>query len=68
MSVTPVGPATQVVNPATDDVIAEVPCAAAEVDGAVAAARAAFGEWRDATPGGRATALFALANAVRSST
>jgi 1-pyrroline dehydrogenase len=65
MSVTPAGTATKVVDPATGDVVAEVACAtAAEVDATVAAAREAFAEWRDATPGERATALFALADAV----
>jgi 1-pyrroline dehydrogenase len=52
-----------VVNPATGDVIAEVPEGGqADVDRAVAAAKAAFPGWRDATPGERANALLALAD------
>jgi aminobutyraldehyde dehydrogenase len=53
----------EVVNPATGDVIAEVPEGGqADVDRAVAAAKAAFPGWRDATPGERANALLALAD------
>jgi acyl-CoA reductase-like NAD-dependent aldehyde dehydrogenase len=56
------GSVREVVNPATGDVIAEVPEGAqADVDRAVAAARAAFPGWRDTTPGARAEALLELA-------
>jgi acyl-CoA reductase-like NAD-dependent aldehyde dehydrogenase len=48
----------EVVNPATGDVIAEVPEGTqADVDRAVAAAKAAFPGWRDTTPGERALAM-----------
>lgn len=51
-----------VVNPATGEVVATVELAGpAEVDAAVAAARAAFAEWSRTTPAERSTALHALA-------
>jgi 1-pyrroline dehydrogenase len=50
-------------NPATGDPIAEVPEGTqADVDRAVAAAKAAFPGWRDTTPGERAHALLRLAD------
>jgi len=52
-------------NPATSEVIAEVPCsAAADVDRAVAAAKAASADWRNTTPQERSTALFRLADII----
>ncbi len=46
------------INPATEEVVAEVPRAtAAEVDEAVARARAAFSAWRAVSPGDRARLL-----------
>lgn len=54
-----------IINPATGEVIAEVPRAgAADVDRAVAAAGAAFRGWARTTPGERAAALLALAGRV----
>jgi 1-pyrroline dehydrogenase len=59
------GGVREVVNPATGDVIAEVPEGTqADVDRAVAAAKAAFPGWRDTTPGERALALLKLADAI----
>src|SRR2546423_7894712 len=55
----------EVVNPATGDVIAEVPSATAEdVDRAVQAAKKALVEWRETTPGERAELLLKLADAI----
>ena len=55
----------QVINPATGEQIAEVPKGTqADVDRAVAAAKSAFEEWRETTPGERATMLLALADAL----
>src|SRR5262245_453590 len=57
-----------VIDPATTDVIARVPDAsAADVDAAVAAARAAFdtGPWKDVTAQERGRVLFRLAEVVR---
>ena len=57
------GGVREVVNPATGDVIAEVPEGTqADVDRAVAAAKAAFPGWRDTTPGERALAMLKLAD------
>ena len=54
-----------VVEPATEQVMAEVPRAGAEeTDAAVAAAKAAFGAWRDVTPADRAAMLRRLADAL----
>jgi len=54
-----------VVEPATGQVLAEVPRGGAEeTDAAVAAAKAAFGAWRDVTPADRATTLRRLADAL----
>ncbi len=55
----------EVVEPATEQVMAEVPRAGAdEVDAAVARARAAFPAWRAVAPGDRAALLHRLANAL----
>ena len=54
-----------VLNPATGEVIAEVPSSgAADVDAAVRAAKAAFGGWRALTPRARSEALHAVADAI----
>jgi betaine-aldehyde dehydrogenase len=54
-----------VVEPATEQVMAEVPRAGVEeTDAAVAAARAAFGPWRAVAPADRATLLRDLADAL----
>jgi len=59
------GGVEQVINPATGEQIAEVPKGTqADVDRAVAAAKDAFKEWRETTPGERATMLLALADAL----
>jgi 1-pyrroline dehydrogenase len=56
------GETMEVLNPATGDVIAEVPAATAEdVDRAVQAAKKALVEWRETTPGERAEVLLKLA-------
>src|SRR5262249_41834143 len=61
------GKTFEVMNPATDEVLARVPDAAApDVDAAVAAARRAFdGGWRDVTAQERGRILFRLAEVVR---
>jgi aminobutyraldehyde dehydrogenase len=57
------GGVREVVNPATDEVIGEVPEGTqADVDRAVAAAKAAFPGWRDTPPGERAHAMLKLAD------
>ena len=49
---------TAVLNPATEETIAEVPAASTdETDAVVAAARAAYPDWRAVTPGDRARLL-----------
>jgi acyl-CoA reductase-like NAD-dependent aldehyde dehydrogenase len=54
-----------VIEPATEAVLAELPCPGpADVDAAVAAAKAAFGPWRAIAPGERAEHLRALADAL----
>jgi len=59
------GESMEVLNPATGDVIAEVPAAGADdVDRAVQAAKKALVEWRDTTPGERAEALLKLADLI----
>jgi 1-pyrroline dehydrogenase len=59
------GQLMEVLNPATEEVIAEVPLgSAADVDRAVEAAKRAFPGWRDTTPQERATAMFALADLI----
>jgi betaine-aldehyde dehydrogenase len=56
---------TDIVDPATGSVVAQAPVSAAEdVDGAYAAAAAAFPVWRDATPSERQRALLHLADAI----
>jgi betaine-aldehyde dehydrogenase len=56
----------EVVEPATGEVMAEVPRAgAAEVDAAVALAKASFPAWRALTPPDRAAALHRFADAIR---
>ena len=57
--------ALQVIEPATEQVLAEVPQAGVEeADEAVARARAAFPAWRDVTPNERASMLRGLAAAI----
>jgi aminobutyraldehyde dehydrogenase len=59
------GETMEVLNPATGEVIAEVPRASAEdVDRAVQAAKKALPEWLETTPGERAEALLKLAAAI----
>lgn len=59
------GETMEVLNPATGDVIAEVPAATADdVDRAVQAAKSALVEWRETTPGERAGMLLKLADAI----
>jgi betaine-aldehyde dehydrogenase len=59
------GETTSVINPATEEEIAQVPRGdAADVDRAVAAARAAFDAWSQTTPAERARALHAFADAI----
>jgi 1-pyrroline dehydrogenase len=59
------GATDDVVNPATGAVITAVPSGgAADVDDAVAAAKAAFSTWRTTTPRERSERLLALADAV----
>jgi 1-pyrroline dehydrogenase len=54
-----------VLNPATGETIAEVPRGTkADVDRAVAAAKAALPEWLDATPGERAELMLRLATVI----
>jgi acyl-CoA reductase-like NAD-dependent aldehyde dehydrogenase len=54
-----------VVEPATERVMAEVPRAGVEeTDAAVAAAKAAFGSWRNVSPADRAALLRGLADAL----
>ena len=57
--------ACQVVNPATEEVIATVPLATlAQTDAAIARAHAAYTRWRKTAPGERARLLRAFAAAV----
>jgi 1-pyrroline dehydrogenase len=59
------GETTEVVNPATEEVIAEVPKGdVSDVDRAVAAAREAFEAWSLTTPAERSNALHKLADAI----
>jgi 1-pyrroline dehydrogenase len=54
-----------VINPATGETIAEVPRGTqADVDRAVEAAKKAYEEWRDTTPGERAELLLKLADLI----
>ena len=55
----------EVVEPATERVMAELPRAGVEqVDAAVARAKAAFPAWRDVSPGDRGLLLHRLAEAI----
>src|SRR5436309_830787 len=55
----------EVINPATGDVIAEVPrCGAEDVDRAVAAAKQVLPEWLDSTPKDRSELLHKLADVL----
>ena len=57
------GKTMEVLNPATGEVIAEVPRGTAEdVERAVEAAKKAFAEWRDKTPKDRMELLLKLAD------
>jgi acyl-CoA reductase-like NAD-dependent aldehyde dehydrogenase len=57
--------AIEVIEPANEEVMAEVPRAGVEeVDAAVARAKAAFPAWRAVAPGDRAALLRALAEAI----
>src|SRR3954451_13782922 len=59
------GATREIVNPATGEVIAHVPeGTTADVDRAVAAARAARIGWRDTTPGRRQEGLLEMAAAI----
>ncbi|MFN0154430.1 MAG: aminobutyraldehyde dehydrogenase [Gaiella sp.] len=59
------GETMEVLNPATGEVIAEVPRGTAEdVERAVGAARKAWSEWRDKTPKDRMELLLALADVI----
>ena len=59
------GQTLDVVNPATDEVVARVPASDAEdVDRAVKAAQAAFGSWQHTTPQDRSLLLLRLADAL----
>src|ERR671935_2319110 len=57
--------ALQVIEPATEQVLAEVPQAGAEdADAAIARAKAAFPAWRDVAPGDRGKVLRRIASAI----
>ena len=59
------GRTTAVVNPATGQQYATAPLSgAADIDGAMAAAAAAYESWRETTPSERSLALFRMADAV----
>src|SRR5690242_6208907 len=59
------GESMEVLNPATEEVLAHVPrCAAEDVDDAVEAAKAALPEWLDTTPGERSALLLQLAQVI----
>ena len=59
------GETMDVINPATEEVIAKVPrCGAEDVDLAVAAAKAALPAWLDSTPAERAELLLKLADLI----
>jgi 1-pyrroline dehydrogenase len=59
------GETMEVLNPATGEVIAEVPkSGVADVEQAVAEAKAAWGEWRTKTPKDRMELLLALADVI----
>src|SRR5438552_895782 len=55
----------RVMEPATEEVLAELPHAGVpETDAAIARAKDAFGAWRDVAPGDRARQLRAIADAI----
>src|SRR5688572_5378617 len=57
-----------IVNPATAEQIATAPVSSeADVDAAVQAAKRAFPEWSETTPGDRALALLRIAEAIEES-
>jgi 1-pyrroline dehydrogenase len=59
------GGTAEIINPATGETIAEVPEGTqADVDRAVEAAKKAWPEWRDSTPGERAEVLLKLADLI----
>ncbi len=59
------GATTDVINPATGESMATVPLSTTQdVDTAVQAANAAFGEWADKTPRQRSEALFSVADVI----
>jgi len=61
------GETTDVINPATEVVIAQIPKGGAEdVDKAVAAAKAAFEDWSQTTPGERSKMLLDFAAKIES--
>jgi 1-pyrroline dehydrogenase len=63
------GETMEVINPATGETIAEVPRGTqADVDRAVEAAKKAYEEWRDTTPGERAEILLKLADLIDENT
>jgi betaine-aldehyde dehydrogenase/aminobutyraldehyde dehydrogenase len=63
------GETMEVINPATGETIAEVPRGSQpDVDRAVAAAKKAYEEWRDTTPGERAEMLLKLADLIDENT
>jgi betaine-aldehyde dehydrogenase len=59
------GGTTDVLNPATGEVMAQAPASGSEdVERAVAAARAAFDGWANTTPGERSLAILRIADAL----
>jgi len=63
------GETARVINPATEEEIAQVPKGdAGDVDRAVAAARSAFETWSQTTPAERSKALYAFADAIEKDT
>ena len=59
------GETAEIINPATGETIAEVPQGSqADVDRAVEAAKKAWPEWRETTPGERAEVLLKLADLI----
>jgi 1-pyrroline dehydrogenase len=63
------GETAEILNPSTGETIAEVPQGSqADVDRAVAAAKAALPEWLETTPGERAEMLLKLADAIDANT
>ena len=59
------GATDDIVDPATGETMATAPASgAADVDDAVSAAQAAFGEWADRTPRQRSETLHAVADAI----